>query len=187
MGEDAALRFLHRAAASPDVMTMIPNDAGAVEWARRLAGVDFNGPVEDMLEEAFADERIPRATLQSVIDANLLWGKDKADSRGGKRAAVLQDWLSRAPSERAALLPDLHRCWSTAKGDPQISTSGHTPITEVYAEHALEMFNWTGQIIGEVTRAQYADRLARALSIGKEFAAQYSRANTPSARLILTT
>ena len=75
MGEDGALRFLHRAAASPDVMTMIPNDAGAVVWARRLAGVHFDGPVEDMLEDAFADARIPRATLQAIIDANLLWGK----------------------------------------------------------------------------------------------------------------
>jgi ATP-dependent helicase/nuclease subunit A len=176
MGEDAALRFLHRAAASPDVMTLIPNDAGAVVWARRLAGVHFDGPVEYMLEDAFADARIPRATLHAIIDANLLWGKNKADSRGGKRAAVLQDWLSRTPTERAALLPDLHRCWSTAKGELQVSTDKYTPMTDAYAALGLEMFQWTNQLLGEVTRAQYADRLARALCIGKEFAAQYSRA-----------
>ena len=176
MGEEAALRFLHRTAAAPDVMASIPDDAGAVVWARRLADVGFAGPVEDMLEAAFADAHIPRAALQSIIDANFLWCSNKADSRGGKRAAVLQDWLARSPSERATRLVELHGCWSTAKGEPQISSKGFTPVTDAYAAQALDMFQWTNQLIGEVSRAQYADRLARALLVGKEFAAQYSKA-----------
>jgi ATP-dependent helicase/nuclease subunit A len=119
MGEDGALRFLHRTAAAPDVMASIPDDAGAVVRARRLADVSFSGSVEDMLAGAFADEKIPRADLQSIIDANLLWGKNKADSRGGKRAAVLQNWLSCSPAERAASFTELHGCWSTKDGEMQ--------------------------------------------------------------------
>ncbi|MES2781242.1 MAG: double-strand break repair helicase AddA [Pseudomonadota bacterium] len=176
MGEEAALRFLHRTAAAPDVMASIPDDAGAVVWARRLADVGFSGPVEDMLEAAFADEQIPRAPLQSIIDANLLWCKNKADSRGGKRAAVLQRWLASTPAERAQQVKDLHGCWSTAKNEPQVSSDRFTPMTDAYAVLALEMFQWTNQLIGEVSRAQYADRLARALLVGKEFAAQYNKA-----------
>ena len=176
MGEEAALRFLHRTAASPDVMAAIPDDTGAVIWARRLAGVDFTGRVEAMLEEAFADEQIPRAGLQSIIDANLLWCKNKADSRGGKRAAVIHDWLSRSPAERAKLLTEIHSCWSNKSGEPQVSSKGFTPTDDAYAAQALEMFQWTNQLLGVVARAQYADRLARALLVGKEFAAQYSNA-----------
>ena len=176
MGEEAALRFLHRTAASPDVMAAIPDDTGAVIWARRLAGVDFTGRVEAMLEEAFADEQIPRAGLQSIIDANLLWCKNKADSRGGKRAAVIHDWLSRSPAERAKLLTEIHSCWSNKSGEPQVSSKGFTPTDDAYAAQALEMFQWTNQLLGAAARAQYADRLARALLVGKEFAAQYSKA-----------
>ena len=176
MGEDAALRFLYRTAASPDVMASIPDDAGAVIWARRVAGVGFAGSADDMLETAFADENIPRAAMQAIIDANLLWCGNKPESRGGKRAAALLDWLSRATAERAKQVIDLHRCWSNAKGEPMVTSKGFTPMTDAYAAQALEMFQWTDQLLGEVARAQYADRLARALYVGKEFAAQYSKA-----------
>lgn len=176
MGEEAALRFLHRTAAAPDVMAGIPDDAGAVVWARRLADVSFSGAVEDMLAAEFADAQIPRADLQSIIDANLSWGKDKADSRGCKRAAVLQNWLSRSPAERAASFADLHGCWSTKDGGMQVASSGYTPMTDAYKALASDMFEWTNRLLGEVARAQYADRLARALLVGKEFAAQYGKA-----------
>jgi ATP-dependent helicase/nuclease subunit A len=176
MGEEGALRFLHRTAAAPDVMAAIPDDAGAVIWARRLADVSFSGSAEDNLAGEFADAQIPRADLQSVIDANLIWGKNKADSRGGKRAALLKDWLSRSPAERAASFTELHGCWSTAKGEVLNASQNHTPLNDDYKALASKMFDWTNQLMGQVVRAQYADRLARALLVGKEFAAQYSKA-----------
>ena len=176
MGEEGALRFLHRTAAAPDVMAAIPDDAGAVVWARRLADVHFSGSAEDMLAAAFADAQIPRADLQSVIDANLIWCKNKADSRGGKRAAVLQNWLSRSPAERAASFTELHGCWSTAKGEVLNASQNYTPLNDDYKALASKMFDWTNQLMGQMMRAQYADRLARALLVGKEFAAQYSKA-----------
>jgi ATP-dependent helicase/nuclease subunit A len=175
MGEEATFKLLHRAAAAPDVMASIPEGAGAVIWARRLADVGFSGSAEEMLEAAFSDEAIPRADLQSIIDANLLWCKNKADSRGGKRAVVLQNWLSSTPTERASQLKTLHSCWSTAKNVPQVSTEKFTPMTDAYSSLALDMFQWTNKLSGQVARAQYADRLARALSVGKEFSNQYSK------------
>ena len=176
MGEEGALRFLHRTAAVPDVMASMPDDAGAIVYARRLADVSFEGPVEAMLEREFADDRIDRAALQAIIDANLVWCKNKMDSRGGKRAACLQTWLAATPTERARTLNDLHLCWSTKAGEPQVSTSNYTPMDDAYTLLATELFTWTNNLLGQVTRAQYADRLARALLVGKEFAAQYSKA-----------
>ena len=148
MGEEGALRFLHRTAAAPDVMAAIPDDAGAVVWARRLADVHFSGSAEDMLAAAFADAQIPRADLQSVIDANLIWCKNKADSRGGKRAAVLQNWLSRSPAERAASFTELHGCWSTAKGEVLNASQNYTPLNDDYKALASKMFDWTNQLMG---------------------------------------
>lgn len=176
MGEEGALRFLHRMAAVPDVMASMPDDTGAGVMARRLADVGFEGPIEAMLEREFADERIDRAALQAIIDANLLWCKNKMESRGGKRAACLQTWLAATPAERARTLDDLHLCWSIKSGEPQVSTSGFTPMDDAYTLLATELFTWTNKLVGQVRRAVYADRLARALLVGKEFAAQYSKA-----------
>jgi len=176
MGEEGALRFLHRTAAVPDVMAFMPNDAGAIVIARRLADVGFEGPVEAMLEREFADDHIDRAALQGIIDANLLWCKNKMDSRGGRRAACLQTWLAATPAERARTLNDLHLCWSIKSGEPQVSTSGFTPMDDAYTLLATELFTWTNNLVGQATRAHYADRLARALLVGKEFAAQYNKA-----------
>ena len=63
MGEEAALKFLHKCAAVPDVMAIIPEGQGATVWARRLADVSFDEPVEMMLEAALADTAFDRAAI----------------------------------------------------------------------------------------------------------------------------
>lgn len=174
MGEEAALKFLHKCAAAPDVMLEIPDDKGAVSWARRLAGVSFEGSVEDFLQAQCADEVIPRASLQAVMEQNLLWCKGAADSRGGKRAATIASWLAQPPGWRAQNLAALHSCWSNAKGEPVVATKGHTPPDPSYAATALELFQWTGGLTEDVALAHYADRLASAMLVGKAFSRHYA-------------
>ncbi len=175
MGEEAALKFLHKCAAVPDVMAGIPNDLGAIKWARTVSGVSFDGPVNLMLETELADERIDRVLLKSIANQNVEWCKGKADSRGGKRAAFINDWLAQSPTGRAENFMGLHSCWSNAKGEPLIASTNWTPSTEAYADQALKLFNWTSGLVGEITRANYADRLAPALLVGKTFAYQYAK------------
>ncbi len=175
MGEDAALKFLHKCGSAPDVMAGIPNDQGAVKWARGVAGVGFEGSAETMLEAALADDAINRASMQSLAEQNLVWCKNKADSRGGKRASAIHNWLASTPAQRAACFHMLHNCWTSAKGEPMISSQNHTPMTVAYAELALELHLWTKALTDEISRAQYADRLAKALLVGKAFADQYAQ------------
>lgn len=176
MGEDASTAFLHKCAAAPDAMAEIPEGQGASVWARRLAGVTFDGPPEDMLQGELADDRIEGVSIRSIAEQNLEWCKGKADSRGGRRARAIYDWLAFEPEQRAANFAMLHGCWSNAKGEPMVSSSGYTPINDSYAALALELYSWTKSLTDQICRAAYADRLAKALLVGKEFAHFYAQA-----------
>ncbi len=175
MGEEAALKFLHKCAAVPDVMAGIPEGQGASVWARRLAGISFDEPVEMMLEKALADTAIDRAAIISCAEMNAAWGKGKADSRGGKRAEAIYEWLGLVPNQRVSQFGRLHGFWSNAKGEPMISSKNHTPTDDAYAALALELYSWTNALAGQISRANYADRLAQALLVGKAFAYQYAK------------
>ncbi len=174
LGEGGALNFLRRCAAQPDAMANILDDQGAILQARRITGVTFEGPVGAMLEQACGDSQIDRQTLLHVAEMNEAWSKGKPDSRGMKRALIIRDWLSDDISERAAGFEALHRCWSKADGEPLISSKGFTPPDDVYGQIALELYQWTSKIVEQVKLAAYAERLANALIVGKEYAAAYA-------------
>jgi ATP-dependent helicase/nuclease subunit A len=175
MGEAAARHFLHKCAGAPDVMAGIPDDQGAVTWARNVAGVSFAGAVEAFLERELADDRIERAAIESIAAMNLSWGKGQVDSRGGKRATAIHNWLASTPAQRAASFDMLHVCWTSSKGEPMIASRGYTPTDPTYAAVALELHEWTKSLSDEVCRAHYAERLAQALLVGKAFAGQYAK------------
>lgn len=176
MGEEAAEKFLAKCAAVPDVMDGIPEGAGATVWARRLAGVDFDCAPEQMLESALADSEIRREDIKWIADENLAWGKGKADSRGGKRAHTIYNWLAMAPAQRAAGFKDLHRCWSNGTGGALVSSSGYTPIDDTYRAVAEGLYDWTKALADQMVRADYAERLASALLVGKRLAYYYTQA-----------
>lgn len=176
MGEEAAIKFLQKCAVAPDVMNEIPDGQGASAWARRLAEVTFDGPVEAMLETELTDEKIDRVSIRSIAEQNLSWGKGNPDSRGGKRAQVLYDWLAMSAAHRVTHFSALHGCWSKSDGEPMVSSKGYTPTDDAYAALALELYSWTKSLTDQITRAAYADRLASALLVGKRFAHFYAQA-----------
>ncbi len=176
LGEAGALTFLRRCAAQPEAISKVPDDMGAMVYARHVSGVTFDGPVEAMLEDACDDTKIDRRTLIRVAEMNEDWGKGKPDSRGGKRAFAVREWLGRSAAERAASFNDLHRCWSKAEGEPLIDSKNHTPPDASYGHIAFDLYQWTSGIIEQVKLAAYADRLAKALIVGKEYARAYADA-----------
>ena len=56
-----------------------------------------------------------------------------------------------------------------------IASRGYTPTDDAYAALALELYSWTNALAEQVSRANYADRLAPALLVGKAFAHQYAK------------
>ncbi len=175
MGEDAARKFLHKCGGAPDVMAGIPDDQGAIVWARGVAEVSFAGPVNAYLEAELADDRIDRASIESIAAMNLSWCSHKPDSRGWNRAVAIRNWLASTPAQRAASFSMLHSCWTNGKGEPMVASRGYTPTDPTYAALALELYEWTKSLSDQVARAQYADRLAKALLVGKAFAGQYAK------------
>lgn len=175
LGEEGTLKFLHKCAAAPDAMAEIPKGDGATIWARRLADVGFEGTTEEMLEAALADPAIDRTAIVACAEMNMAWGKDNPESRGGKRAQTLYNWLAMTASQRVDAFASLHSCWSKDKGEPMVASKGYTPTDDAYAALALELYSWTNAHTEQVSRAKYADRLAQALLVGKAFSEQYAR------------
>lgn len=171
MGEDAALRFLHKCAAVPDVMADIPDGTGAVVWARRVADVGFEGSIEAMLETRLANNAIDLAAITELMDMNVAW----QSNRGTARANVIRDWLALEPKERSARFNMLHACWTNTKGEPMASSKGYTPPDPAYAGIAQYLHAWSKTLTDEVCRARYAERLAPALLVGKAFAYHYAQ------------
>jgi ATP-dependent helicase/nuclease subunit A len=176
MGEEAAEKFLAKCAAVPDVMEGIPDGAGAITWARRVAGVEFDCSPQQMLESALADSEIRREDIKWIADENLAWGKGKVDSRGGKRAHFIYNWLAMNPAQRAVEFQSLHRCWTGATGAPLVSSTNFTPIDDNYRDVALSLHEWTKDLTSQLLRADYAERLASALLVGKRLAHYYAHA-----------
>ncbi len=166
MGEEPALKFLKRCASQPVVMAGVPEDAGAIIYARNLAGLSFEGPVEDFLAESCLDTAIDLQSIRSIAAMNTAW----ATKTGFKRAEDIQKWLSFSPAERGENFELLHLCWSTKAGE----LGKVVPKDNSYAHIALELFQWTTKLLEQIKLAEYAERLAKALLVGKAFSARYA-------------
>ena len=175
-GEEGALSFLKRCAGQAGVMAGIPDDIGALVYARRLVGVTFEGPVEVMLQTACGDSVIDRQLILKLAELNAIWGKGNPGSRGAKRDEVIRSWLAGDQSERARRFAELHGCWSKGTGgiEPLTHSKNYTPLDDNYSDLASKLFEWTNKIMQQVKLADYADRLAKALLVGKAYSATYA-------------
>lgn len=172
MGEEAAITFLHKCATHPDIMASLHERADAVRLARTVAGVGFSESIEDWISSCLCDSAIDRASIQSVMEMNTDWGT----TTGQKRAATISEWLSSDIQVRSSMLEKLHWCWwNKSKDEPQTQTRGQVPQIDAYKQLAFDLANWTKPLLDELLRANYAERLAKAFKVGKEFARFYSQ------------
>ncbi len=175
MGEEAALAFLKKCASETEVMADIPDDRGAIVYARRIAGVSFaDQDPRDWLAKQLADSVIDRRAIEAIAEWNTEWGEKSA--RGRARASIIREWLALEPAVRAENFARLHHCWTKANGEPLISSKGYTPPNDGYAEVALDLYQWSMQLTAQLVLADYADRLASALIAGKAYALRYAEA-----------
>lgn len=173
MGEDAAIKFLHKCAAHSDVMASLHERSDAIRVARSVAGVEFQGTIDDWVSSKLCDSAIDRTSMVSVMEMNIDW----ATATGLKRAATISEWLSADLADRAMMLEKLHWCWwNKSKDKPQTETRGQVPQVEAYKQLASDLANWTKPLLEELQKADYAERLAQAFVVGKRFAHFYAQA-----------
>jgi ATP-dependent helicase/nuclease subunit A len=166
MGEDAALKFLKRCAAEPDAVGLVP-DGGGYAFARKIVGIDFEDSADEMLERACSDSVINRVSIERIAILNAEWGT----KTGTERADAIRDWLMMNTANRAEKIDQLLHCWTTKAGE--IGRLG--PKDDAYAHIQLELHQWGRKLKEHYILAEYAERLAKALLVGKAFSAQYAQ------------
>ncbi|KTT70847.1 double-strand break repair helicase AddA [Sphingomonas endophytica] len=173
LGEQGAEQFLADCARAHDGLEALP--AGVIAFVRTQLGLPL-GDVAEHIRAACADGAFDRDTLDTIAALNRAWGTKS----GVERAEAIGAWLSADTDERAATLDRLHLVWAKKDGDPLSFGKGRAPVDPDYAEHALRMHGWCGELLSLRTRAAYADKLGAALEVGRDYARGYAAAKRRS-------
>ncbi|MGN6377006.1 MAG: UvrD-helicase domain-containing protein, partial [Sphingomonas sp.] len=170
LGEGGAEAFLTACAKSP-VLADLPSGEGIQPFIRRALGLP-GGDIEAAIVDACGDGSFDHQSLDAVGGMNSSWGTKK----GLERAVVVSAWLERSPAERAATLADLHLVWAKSDGGVRSFAKGQAPQEDGYADLATGLHGHCAELLGLRVRAAYADLLAAALAVGRDYAEAYARA-----------
>ena len=159
LGEAGAESFLHECARARRGLEALPS--GIAPWLRRaldLPSGDIAAYVAERCSGFDAD------ALGEVAALNRAWGT----ARGVKRADDVAGWLALDGPARVAGLEAFGKLWSTAKG--------WAPQDEGYAEQATGFRDECAALAALAERGAYADLLAEALEVGRDYARAYADA-----------
>jgi len=168
LGEGEAEAFLKECARKLPALEGLPSGIGP--YIRRSLDVPA-GDIDAVISEACASE-FDEEGLEELAALNAAWGT----ANGAKRAAVVQAWLAAGSEERVATLDALHLVWAKADGDIRSFAKGQAPQDEGYAEHATGFYEQCAELKALAARAAYADALADALEVGRDYARAYATA-----------
>ena len=159
LGEDEAERYLYACARHLPALDALPS--GVQPWLRRQLDLPA-GDIAAHVAARCAD--FDEDALHEIAALNRAWGT----ARGLARAASVQDWMARDGAGRAAGLDAFTKLWSTAKG--------WAPQDEGYAEQASALRDECADLSALLLRGAYADLLAAALEVGRDYARAYAAA-----------
>ncbi|MDO7842771.1 double-strand break repair helicase AddA [Sphingomonas immobilis] len=171
LGEGAAEGFLLACARKPKAMALLPGGDGLHAMIRRALDLP-TGDVEAAIVAACGDDEFDTDAVAALAAANRAWGT----ATGGNHADIAECWVEAAPEMRARMLGDLVGVPFTAKWEPRKYSPKLLDAEPDYAEMALAVGTRCAELLGMRTRAAYADLLAAALDVGREYAAAYARA-----------
>ena len=167
LGEEKAESFLRDCARAGRALEALPS--GIAAFVRRELGLPA-GDVEEAIREECAG--IDSDALELIAQLNREWG-----TKGGiARAEVISLWLAADLETQAATLADLHTIWAKADGDPRSFGKGQAPQDERYAELAMSLYEDVAALLSLRVRAAFADLLADALTVGRDYAREYAAA-----------
>ena len=167
LGEGGAEAFLHECTRRLPGLEALP--AGIAPYLRRALDLP-QGDIGEALAEGCA--AIDRDALARVAAANAAWGT----KNGLARADAVAAWLARDAAGQAAGLADLHGVWAKADGDLRSFAKVQAPTDADYGETATVLHGRCAALLSMATRAAYADLLADALTVGREYARAYDLA-----------
>ncbi|MEG3177498.1 double-strand break repair helicase AddA [Sphingomonas sp. RB3P16] len=171
LGEGEAEKFLLACARAPAAMAELPMGEGVRPFVRRALDLPA-GDIESEIAEACGDGTLDVDAVARLAAANRAWGT----ATGGNMADIAECWVEAAPEMRAKMLRDLIGVPFTAKREPKKYQAKLLAADPDYAELAIEVGETCAHLLGLRERAAYADLLADALSVGRDYAAAYDRA-----------
>jgi ATP-dependent helicase/nuclease subunit A len=171
LGEQGAENFLLACARAPEAMAALPFGDGIGPFIRRALDLP-PGDIEQAIVTACGDAAFDHEALDAVGGMNASWGT----ARGLERSSLISAWLERDPPARAATLDELHKVWAKADNDIRSFGKGQAPQVDDYPALATGLYDYCAHLLALRTRAAYADLLAAALDVGRDYAASYDRA-----------
>ena len=171
LGEGEAESFLLACARAPAAMAELPMGVGVRPFLRRALDLP-TGEIEAEIAEACSDSEFDVDAVARIAAANRAWGT----MTGGNQADIAECWIEASPAMRATMLDDLMGTVFTQKREPRKYQAKLLAADEDYADLAIEVGEACAYLLSLRERAAYADLLADALSVGRDYAATYERA-----------
>ncbi|GAA0301654.1 double-strand break repair helicase AddA [Sphingomonas oligophenolica] len=171
LGEGEAENFLRACARAPAAMDELPHGDGLRPFLRRQLDLP-SGDIDSYIVSQCGDDAFDHEALDAIGGMNSGWGT----KNGLARAELISAWLEKPVAERAASLAELHAIWARQDGEMRSFGKGQAPQDEDYAELATGLYGYCAELLDLRVRAFYADLLADALDVGRDYAAAYARA-----------
>ncbi|MCP3736539.1 double-strand break repair helicase AddA [Sphingomonas sp. RP10(2022)] len=171
MGEGGAESFLLACARSLAALEALPSGIGP--WLRRTLDLP-QGDIGEALAEG--SDCIDEGLIERLAAANTAWGA----ATGVGHAETLNRWLAAAPADRVATLADLAGVVLTGKNEPRKASKKLLDADPDYADLAAALGQHCFDLLSLTSRAAYADLLADALDVGREYARAYAAAKRRS-------
>jgi len=167
MGEEGAERFLRDCARAGRALEELPS--GVQPFVRRALDLPSGDIDEAVLAGCAA---LDCAAIERIGAANRAWGT----ATGAGHHAVVTRWLAAANEARAASLAELVAVVHTAKGEPRKASAKLIAADPDYVDLARELGEACAELLALKVRAAYADLLAEALIVGRDYARGYAAA-----------
>ena len=171
LGEGEAEAFLRACARAPAAMAEMPIGPGVRPYLRRALDLP-TGEIEAEIAGACGDASFDVDAVARIAAANRAWGT----KTGGDAADIAECWVEATPEMRARMLDDLIGVVFTQKREPRKCQAKLLAADDDYGDLALELGEACAHLLSLRDRAAYADLLADALLVGRDYAASYDRA-----------
>ncbi|ONF97552.1 double-strand break repair helicase AddA [Sphingomonas jeddahensis] len=167
LGEAGAERFLNDCARAGPALEELP--AGIQPWLRRALDLP-SGDIETVIAQR-CDE-FDCDAIDRLAAANRTWGT----ATGTKHVEAITRWLAGTGTDRAATLNDVRSVVHTAAGDPRKASAKLIAAEPDYETIATMVGSRCAELLSLRDRAAYADLLAEALTVGRDYARAYAKA-----------
>ncbi|UVO49562.1 double-strand break repair helicase AddA [Sphingomonas sp. SUN019] len=167
MGEEGAERFLRDCARAGPALEALP--AGVQPYLRRELGLP-SGDIEEAIAAGCAD--LDCSVIERIGAANRAWGT----ATGSGYADRVSSWLAAEAEGRVAALADLLAIVRTGTGSARKASAKLIAADPDYVELAAELGDACAELLSLRVCAAYADLLADALEVGRDYARGYAAA-----------